>query len=200
MMTPEEFEAAVGKPLEKYHHDCHAASLALVKSGTLPAEARVARGTTPGVGGQHSWVTLGSPYDPTVEVIDPTLWSYVDTVTGVWTGRAGDRPHLPHGWGLIWHAGCPTSGGEGEIRLAGEDGLSVGAQTFLEMVRERGGPTDRRSWSQLANGPMQGWPAREIITAMYADDRVKALIPIDIVGMVTDLNPSGLYLAGEVDR
>ena len=41
---------------------------------------------------------------------------------------------------------------------------------------------------------MEGWPSREIIAAAYADDRLRVLIPIDIVGMLTDANPGGLFL------
>lgn len=45
--------AAALEPLSKWHHQCHAASLALVRAGI---GTRVARGTCVGVGGQHSWV------------------------------------------------------------------------------------------------------------------------------------------------
>jgi hypothetical protein len=45
----------------------------------------------------------------------------------------------------------------------------------------------------LANAPVEGWPAREILTAMAATPRLAACVPIDILGMVTDLNPKGLY-------
>lgn len=126
-MTPAEFEEAVGRPLVAFRFRCHEASLALVRSGVLPEGARVARGSCPGVGGQHSWVVLGGDcYDRKAQVIDPTLWCYDNAVREIWKGRAD-----------------------------------------------------------------------EIIGAMYDDERLSALVPIDIVGMITDRNPGGLYLPGD---
>jgi hypothetical protein len=52
---------------------------------------------------------------------------------------------------------------------------------------------DRQGWSVLAHAPVGGWPAGEIIDAM-CESGLDAVIPIDIVGMVTDRNPQGLYL------
>ena len=40
---------------------------------------------------------------------------------------------------------------------------------------------------------MEDWPAGPILTAMAETRGLKALIPIDILGMNTDLNPGGLY-------
>lgn len=45
----------------------------------------------------------------------------------------------------------------------------------------------------LANGPMQGWPAPEIIEAMMDTDGLGALVPIDIRGMLTGRNPGEAY-------
>jgi hypothetical protein len=42
---------------------------------------------------------------------------------------------------------------------------------------------------------MEGWPSSEIIAAMDDTDELRALVPIDILGMVTDRNPGGLYLS-----
>ncbi len=56
------------------------------------------------------------------------------------------------------------------------------------------GPLDRRGWATLAHAPVEGWPAGEILGAM-CDSGMEAVVPIDIIGMLTDRNPSGLYLA-----
>lgn len=190
--TEEQFEEAVGFPITCYAADCHRAALALVKSGAV-APARVARGWCPGVGGQHSWVVLGMDcYDPWATVIDPTLWSYVKSVEGIWVGKAIEEPqHEPHGSGSIFEYGQPHSMG-GELIFLDAD-WSADAAEFLDVL----GPLDRQGWSQLAHAPVGGWPSAEIIGAMYDDDRLRALVPIDIVGMLTDRNPGGLYLREE---
>lgn len=187
-MTPAEFEAAVGRPLVAFRFQCHAASLALVRSASSPDGARVARGSCPGVLGQHSWVVLGGDcYDERAQVIDATLWSYDDAVREIWTGRADERPHTPHGAGSIFQWGKPEGKGGPPIELDAD--LSTQARDFLAML----GPLDRKGWAQLAHAPVGLWPAAEIIGAMYDDARLGALVPIDIVGMVTDRNPGGLY-------
>lgn len=167
---------------------CHAVSLALVKSGKV-GKARVARGFCRGVGGQHSWVVLGwDCYADDAVICDPTLWSYDSTVKDVWFGSATDRRHLPHGAGSIWRAGRPADPTGPIVELPGVASLSRMAQDFLSLL----GPLDRQGWGILANLPMGGWPSGEIIEAMYKGG-MEELIPIDIVGMVTDLNPGGLY-------
>lgn len=194
-MSPEEFEKAVGRPLAAFAQDCHAASLALVRSGVLGPKARVARGWCPGVRGQHSWVAVdGDCYDPEGRIVDPTLWSYREDVSGVWEGDMFDLGHRPHGTGNIATYGCPTGRGGEVIAL---DGLSAEAENFLQMVTEIGGPMDVHSWMSLASAPVGGWPAAEIIGAMLKHERLAGFVPIDIVGMLTDSNPGGLYLATE---
>lgn len=190
-MNPIEFETAVGKPLSWYNHQCHSASIALVKSGYYPV-ARVARGTCHGVGGQHSWVVLSNDcYDKHAEVVDPTLWSYDPEVTGVWQGRANVKPHVPHRAGSIFKWGKPRCGDGPIIELASRKGLSADAELFLEML----GPLDRYGWALLlSSAPVEGWPASEILTAADNTPTLTALIPIDSLGMLTDLNPGGLYL------
>jgi hypothetical protein len=186
-MTPDEFEFWTGKPLTSFAHRCHEASLALVKAmGT----GRVARGSCSGVGGQHSWVVLGHDvYDPEAEILDPTLWSYIDRDPFIWRGTLRAEMHRPHGSGSIWEYGMPTSAGGPEIPAPA--GLDPSAQMFLDMIL----PLDLTGWAQLANAPVGGgWPAKQIIEAMYGDPVLRPLIPIDIVGMATDLNPEGLYL------
>lgn len=69
-------------PLDRYHRNCHVASLHLVREGLGD---RVARGACRGVGNQHSWVVIGDPYAPAI-IIDPTLWSYRSDVSGVFVG------------------------------------------------------------------------------------------------------------------
>lgn len=185
--SKDELVAALGG-LEPWAAQCHAAALHLVKSGVLPDTARVARGTCPGVGGQHSWIVVeGDCYDKDATVLDATLWSYDPTVEGIWIGSARERPHDPFGFGSILNYGKPQSAGGEPITL--EADLSPEAQAFLDIL----GPLDRTGWAQLAHAPVGHWPAAEIFAAMYQDDRLAALIPIDIVGMATDLNPQGLY-------
>lgn len=183
---------ALGGDLERWARKCHAASLHLVKSGILPATARVARGTHSAVGGQHSWIVPdGDCYDPHARVIDPTLWSYDLTVTGIWIGRRLDPDHVPHGGhGDIWSWGKPVRGRGEIIELTPRKPLSSAARMFLDML----GPLDLSGWMVLAGAPVAGWPAAEIIDAIYSTERLTAAPPIDIVGMLTDHNPGGLYL------
>jgi len=174
--------------LDGYAHQCGAASVALVETGIYPG-ARVARGWCRRVLGQHSWVCLGDPYVPTTPVIDLTLWSYDAAAPRLYVGRASRRPHTPHGSALVWTAGKPASGGGEPVELTPpDDGWSRAAQAFLEAL----GPLDRDGWRQVANLPVLGWPAAEILAAL-ADQGFGAYIPIDIVGMLTDRNPQGAY-------
>lgn len=187
-LSAKAFQEATGDKLEDLARQCHVASLRLVQSGVL-GEARVARGTCRGVGGQHSWVVLGRDcYDQKATVVDPTLWSYDPTVEGIWIGPASERPHEPFGSGNIWTWGKPCATGGEIIELATDPGPS--ARSFLELL----GPLDRTGWhTLLGEAPVGGWPAREIIEAAYQQEELAVLIPIDRVGMVTDLNPEGLY-------
>ena len=181
-------------PLERWDKNCHMASLDIVRAGIFD-NARVARGVAGGVGGQHSWVVLGDPYDPDW-IVDPTLWSYDPMVHGV---VYADREAIereprwsPKGMGAIWAYGCPPSGGGEEIW---PDGLSEEANRFLGTCRDvAGGPLDRSFWAGLFIGPMQGWPAGEILAVADAHPALSALVPIDVLGMLTDRNPGGLYL------
>lgn len=179
-------------PMDRWHHQCHAASIAAVRSGVLP-KARVARGTCRGVGGQHSWVVVGDDvYAPDAQIVDPTLWSYDSTVAGIWTGTAKNGRHVPAGGlGDIWSWGRPAPARESPIRLTPAQPLSPDAEMFLDML----GPLDRHGWMMLAsNAPVRGWPAAEIIAAMDDTPELTAYVPIDRLGMLTDRNPGGLYL------
>ena len=182
-------------PLERWAHQCHGASLHLVRSGVL-GEARVARGSCKGVGGQHSWVVLGDDcYDPDATIVDPTLWSYDDSVTGIYVGPNLDR-HTPFGTGSIWQWGRPDHATDTPLLLTPHKPWSREASRFLDLL----GPLDKAGWINLAHAPVGAWPAAEILDAMYVTpdptvpgNTLAGYIPIDIVGMLTDRNPGGLY-------
>lgn len=191
-------------------HDCHRAAVTLVRSGKMPVGARVARGWHPCVRGQHSWVTLGDCYDPDVTIIDPTLWSYlkadpagkVPHPPSIAIGDAANYDGKPHGHGSIWDFGRPDPVLFGTGTLisrpkAPKGGWSEDAVDFMREV----GPLNIFGWGFLASQcPVGGWPAAEIIGAMYCDKRLAAMVPIDKVGMLTDYNPGGLYLPGPEKR
>lgn len=182
-------------PLDQWHHECHTASIKLVQSGLL-GECRVARGACTGVGGQHSWVVLGNDcYDDDAEIVDPTLWSYDPEVQGVHYGSYLDGRHTPFGKGSIWKWGRPEPARDEPIELTPRRPFSAQALLFLHML----GPLDRKGWAMLAHAPVEQWPAAEIIDAMCEDERLEPVIPIDIVGMVTQRNPGGLYLPTRED-
>lgn len=192
--TIAEIEKAIDWPWQGWAQQCHAVSLHIVKSGVV-GPSRVARGTCLGVGGQHSWVVLGMDcYAPNAKILDPTLWSYDASVSGLWWGSAKDGRHVPHGRGTIWAWGKPHTTGEDPIPLGVP--LSPPAQRFMDLI----GPLDRRGWLMLADAPVEGWPAAEILAAMYRTPKLSAFVPIDKIGMLTMINPSGLYLPGEGDE
>lgn len=185
----EEITEAIGG-LEKWAKQCHAGSLALVRSGIMPEGSRVARGWHDMINSQHSWAVAGDPYDEDAVIIDVTLWSWTgQPVPGIAIGTMKELGNCkPHGYGSIWDYGCPAPPEDEIITLDYE--WSPEAQRFFDLI---GYGLDRRGWSVLANAPVGDWPAKEIITAMNADDRINALIPVDIVGMITDENPGELY-------
>jgi hypothetical protein len=176
-------------PLEKWAHRCHEASITLVQAGI---GVRVARGGCTGVGSQHSWVVDGDNcYARDAIIIDPTLWSYNKAVKGIWFGSAAQGWHRPHGTGQIWQWGKPECGNGPVIKLDPKTKLSDGARAFLDLL----GPLDLQGWGVLlSSAPVGGWPAAEIVRAAYFTKELKAFIPIDRVGMLTDLNPHGLYM------
>lgn len=188
-----DLEAAISVPFEKWAHQCHGISSAIVSSEVLGVPCRVARGTCPGVGGQHSWIVLGMDcYADPVDIIDPTLWSYREDVEGVWAGSSSTFGHRPHGAGSIWQYGRPGPAVGDVITLAYDEDLGDLACSFLDMI----GPLDRDGWAVLAHAPVGGWPAAEIIEAMARTPKLRMLVPIDTIGMLTDLNPGGAYLPG----
>lgn len=183
-------EAAMA-PLDHWAQQCHAASVHLMQSGIIPG-ARVARGICRGVGSQHSWVVVGHDvYARDAAIIDPTLWSYDRSVVGIWYGSARDGRHTPHGGaGTIWAWGHPAPAKGPVVALTPKKPLSGEALRFLDML----GPLDREGWTLMAQAPVTGWPAAEIIAAMDDTKALAALVPIDRLGMLTDRNPGGLYL------
>lgn len=185
----------IGMPFEHWAAQCHAVSLAFVKEGLV--EGRVARGFCEGVGGQHSWIVLGDDcYADDVAIVDPTLWSYRDDVEGIWYGNASDGLHVPHGKGPhIMQLGRPAPPDDpaDAVALTPKTPLSSEAVFFLDLL----GPLDRGGWIRLSDTTVTGWPAAEIIAAMDDTIELRGLVPIDRLGMLTDRNPSGLYLIGD---
>src|SRR5262249_50592591 len=144
-----------------------------------------------GVGGQHSWVVLADDcYDDRAVIIDPTLWSYDESVTGVWVGTYRAGLHVPHGKGFIWDWGRPNRATGPVIELTPSKPFSQAARGFLDLR----GPLDHEGWRLLAHAPVEGWPAGEILAAIENTPGLAGRVPIDILGMTTDLNPKGLYL------
>ena len=178
-------------PLTDYAQQCHGASIKLVRSGLLPG-SRVARGWAKGVTGQHSWVVVGPDcYDPKAVIVDPTLWSYTNQAPAIWVGSAKDKIHTPHnGEGNIWAWGQPPAPTSRVIELTPTTPLSSKALSFLSLL----GPLDARGWMTLMQAPVRGWPAAEIVAAMDDTAELKVFIPVDLLGMLTDRNPGGLYL------
>jgi hypothetical protein len=95
--------------------------------------------------------------------------------------------------GNIYQWGKPEAGDRPVIHLD-TTGMSTEAKRFLASL----GPLDARGWMSLfSHAPVEGWPAGEIIERAYHNSQITALIPIDRVGMLTDINPDGLYLKKE---
>jgi hypothetical protein len=184
----------IGVPATQWASRCHEISVAILRTGRF-GPGRVARGTATGITGQHSWIVLGDDcYDPQAIIVDPTLMSTVGPAgrqAVIIVDRARKLSNRPHGAGTIWAWGQPTSGGGEPVALATAEAakLSSAAHMFLSIL----GPLDYEGWAMLAHAPVEGWPAAEIIAAMYRTTGLKSLIPIDIVGMLTDINPGGLY-------
>jgi hypothetical protein len=189
-------------PLDDWKYQCHSASVKLMRSGSF-GTCRVARGSANGVAGQHSWLVLGDDcYAARAAIIDPTLWSYDSTVNGVWVGSYRDGRHTPHGKGSIWQWGRPDEAVGPVVELTPRQPFSRAARDFLDLL----GPLDFNGWVMLAHAPVEGWPAGEIIDALCdtpdptTAGTFEAYVPVDIVGMVTDRNPRGLYLPSPTEE
>lgn len=184
-------EAVIHRPFADWAHDCHSVCLAILNAGFVPG-GRIARGSCRGVFGQHSWIVDGPDvYDRDARIVDPTLWSYRDDVDGIVVAHPDDKyQHRPMGSGIIWQYGRPPYAIEDPVELTPPDGgWSRDAEQFLKIL----GPLDHAGWRALFRSPVGGWPAGEIIRQAYLTGWA-AFIPIDIVGMTTDLNPFELYL------
>lgn len=181
-------EAALD-PMRQWSKRCHEASVALVRSGAFPG-ARVARGVCNGVGGQHSWVVLGDPYDQKATILDPTLWSYTGVASEVYVGDCKKWRHRPFGTGNIFEWGRPPEPTGKVVKLTPpKGGWSEAAHHFLMVL----GPLDLEGWAVLAHAPVQGWPAKEILGQIRKHPGLEQRIPIDIVGMVLQEQCDGLY-------
>jgi hypothetical protein len=180
---------AIGVPSGEWDRRCHEISLKVLRTG-LFGRGRVARGVCAGVGSQHSWIVLGDDvYDDSAPVVDPTLWTYRDDVDGIFAGFVEEYGHVPHGSGAVFMARMPRHYGGPDIELTPAEPLSVSARHFLSHLL----PLDLRGWGEVAHLPVEGWPAAEIITALCDTPGLGVLVPVDIVGHLTDRNPGNWY-------
>ena len=184
----------IGIPLDTWYGKCHQVSLAIVRAGIFHgpegARVRVARGVADSVPGQHSWISLGDPYFPGTRYVDPTWWAWNLDHPEITSCLVEEELYTPHGYASIWDWGRPFHQGGPTIALTPSESLSRDAQDFLAMVE----PLDLRGWMALANAPVLGWPAKEILSAIADTEGLgAALIPIDVFGMITDRNPGDLY-------
>jgi hypothetical protein len=194
-------EDAISIPREQWAMRCHEISLAIVRTMFEPGDARVARGFCKGVPSQHSWVVtdqtvegsiIGADcYDERCIIWDSTWWSYTGGDPEVWTTTTAEGFHTPHGTGSIWQWGRPNPATGPVVTLTPRKPWTPEAELFLSML----GPLDREGWIMLAHAPVEKWPAAEIIDAM-CESGLEGYVPIDIVGMLTDRNPSGVYMRG----
>lgn len=195
-LTANEIAHAIDWTPTGWAQQCHAVSAAIVKSSLFePGTCRVARGSCSGVGGQHSWVVFGNPYDEKVLLLDCTLWSYDPDAPMVYAqrgtaGGANRWRYRPKGWGSHWQTGIPQTDYEHDMTPAALDG-----DPLIALFRQHvGGPLSRRWWAQFLDGPVGGWPYPEWLPILAADPALAPLIPVDVLGMGTYLNPGGLYL------
>lgn len=198
---------AIDTPPENWGGNCHGISLAIVHSGIMGEPGptcRVVRGVASyAIGGQHSWVCLGTPYDPDAIYVDYTAhqWRGNDlTDVVVTTAKQGYKDHMDlstqgghviHGYDptSIWKFGRPRSG-EGELLTLDASRLSESAQTFLKLL----GPLDADGWQSLCRYPQGGWPYKEIVKAIVKQiPGTITYLPIDIYSQAADVNASNLY-------
>lgn len=197
--TPDLIAAALGD-LTQWRHRCHAASLRLVRSGALPTGSRVARGVTTHLGGQHSWVVVGDgtgladPYARDAVILDPTAWSYQDgelATPAVWAGQAVD--YTPHGaTGNDARLGLPRPASYADVIQPDEAALAAApAEVFMFFARN--GSLDHHGWWALMRCSVDTYPASAMLALMMATPALRALVPVDVLGMATTANPGELY-------
>jgi len=191
-------EEAIGIPRDRWSRQCHAVSLAIVRSGLV--KGRVLRGYCDGVEGQHSWIALDTANDAferEVEILDPTLWSYDDKVKDyLWWGTNLAR-HRPHGSGRFFDYGCPIGDGKD---IVGLNTCGIPGNRILRIMESTGFDYSLRAWSAFFNSGHFAYTAggaSDIIHAACFNTDLCALIPIDIVGNLTSINPDGLYMQGD---
>jgi hypothetical protein len=178
-------------PFPLWANQCHGVSLALLRTGEF-GPGRIARGTCEHVPSQHSWIVLGNDcYNPNAVVVDPTLWAHDPEVTGIYIGRNRQGCyHQPHGAGSCFSVNPPQHHGGPDIELTPSEPLKPRALAWLGVL----GPLDFRGWMEVVHLPVEDWPAREILTAVADTPALgPVFFPIDILGMLTDRNPGGLY-------
>ena len=182
-MTIESWAKAIKVPYTEWHNRCHEISLKIIRANLVGMTARIARGTAAEIG-VHSWISMGNPYAEGISYVDPTRWSWVTPdnphieVTSLEAGT-----HIPQGHGNIWDYGRPPYPTGETVNLNWAE-LSSEAKSFLDIV----GPLDLNGWRVLLNSPVGGWPSKEIITAADKDPRLSAYIPVDVIGMLTNLD------------
>ena len=223
-LTADDFVSTLGN-IDDWRHNCHNISLALVRSHLLDeiGPARVVRGTTPGVPGQHSWVAIGSEiplglgpaavdvYSDTTWYLDLTLWSYSD-----------DAPLIALDTGYSYASDPLADLFEDEDdpkpapRYWGHQPFGAGSLFNHSLPHNHGGPVieptglnelsasarsilktvgslDLQGWNELVHLPCGAGAIPELLEALATDPLIKPLIPIDHLGNATGVNPSNLY-------
>ncbi len=202
---------------------CHSDSLKLVRSGALASFGKpgvayqVVRGVSsvcPGM--QHSWVVIGDPLGVgpavIVDVSRPTyrpeepqrVWvgEYLRDYSnylprGVWLSQDGTRRCDLFEFGRI-EPSCAE--GDSDVHAMAFPPTLPDAVFLLDLMESK--RFSRFDWGRMFSQlPMTGWEAGspgyavvgDILEAAAKDPRLEALIPIDHLGHVTDLNPDRLY-------
>lgn len=206
MPSIDDIAKAISIPADYWVNRCHEISYEIVRSGILaepgPETCRVVRGAAPGYGifGQHSWIALGRPFDPKTTIIDATAHAWgkveglvVSTVADAYLGfELATFGHAAHGYlpGQIMNYGRPRVHDLDTAYLLDTSEMSAQARSFLHLL----GPLNDEGWLALVTYPHGGWPAREVCEAIVEQvPRAEVVLPIDVVGHTTDLNPCGLY-------
>lgn len=199
---PEEIGRIIGIPFENngWHNNCHAVSLAFLRKGLV--EGRVARGSAEGVG-VHSWIVLAQEpgvkpncYLDTAQILDPTIHCWHPGMEPLWQGIMADGMHHLPGRDSIWNHGCPLPGDGPPLELVVPDGPDpMGRRAFLKLLETTGGgPVTMETFRALYHGPLQGWPAGALLDLLLDQHPdFETWVPIDVVGMLTERNPDGLY-------
>jgi len=203
----EAIEAIIGIKHHDWFGRCHEISLKIVHSGALGEpgpRVRVVRGSAGGygIGGQHSWICLGAPYEPDALYLDYTAhcWGRVEGLVATRAESAfadhqqGRPAHTIHGYNpqSIWRFGRPSPPKAHQQGFVVEPlpGQDDEVASFLSVI----GPLTREGWGALCEYPQGAWPYREVAKAAYEQvPELASLVPIDILSMKADLNIKELY-------